>query len=1415
MREAWKRRLAAGIMAATMAAAMFPGGLTVAAEEGTAAGVPYNQEGGYDVTVPHVLVNQVYGGSDDGYASHSFIELYNPCDAAVDLTGWELQYRSSADGEDTAWHELSLTGTIPAKGYYLVRCAAVTDPSGDYQVPAGDQEWDVALHNKGVAVALFSQDVTLEETFSGAITDENRPQGYVDLLAVQGNDAEEAQIPPAYEGAFSDIQSKKKAIRRNAFTDTDNNQTDGGEVSYADTVDAEQGPHNSSGETGSVTPSEPEGEPLRTGSFEENAALTLERLNSVAIGAANKDGGVAEIVSYNADTGEAYVVNGQDGLLYRLAVSETGLAIKDSKDMRGLVEGFAYGDMTSVAVDTVNDHIAVALQAAGYADNGRIVLLDYDFNMIAAYETGVQPDMVTFTHNGRMILSANEGEPREGYGEGTVDPTGSVSIVDLVEDTVTTAGFEAFDAAELAANGVLIGVVNGQMNTAAADLEPEYIAVSPDDAKAYVSLQEANAIATVDLNSKTITSVRSMGFKDLSLEQNAIDLVEDKKYEAKTYPGALGVYMPDAISVFAANGTSYLVTANEGDAREWGGYVNEAKATLTASDGSQAEKVRVLDKGCTTVPDAAKEYLYGGRSFAIYNADTMELVYESGNDFEAKTAVYLPSWFNCSNDNTDIDDRSAKKGPESESVTVGQIGSCTYAFIALERIGGVMVYDVTDPANASYVNYINTRDFSEAIKEDVSPEGLCFLSLNGKPMLLAACEVSGTVAAYSFGGSAAGNVPEGPDYEPIPNNAVILYTNDVHCAMEDYSALAAYRQQMLDEGYSTITIDAGDAVQGEVIGTLTEGSAIVELMNSVGYDYAVPGNHEFDYGMDVFKQLSGQTEADVVPEYEYLSANFVDLKTNATVFDAYDLVSVAGQKVAFLGISTPETYTKSTPAYFQDENGNYIYSFCENAFYETIQNAVNAARAEGAELVIAVGHLGTDASSEPWRSTDVIANTTGIDAFIDAHSHSTIADEAVKNKNGEDVLLTSTGTKFENFGKMTIYADGSITSQLLKPEEVDVDATASSLAAYEETQAIIDKYEEMQDFTYEELGSTEAALTTVDPTTGDRIIRNQETNLGNFVADAYQVATGADIAFANGGGIRANVDKGVVTRKNLMDVNAFGNTMCVLKVTGQQILDALEWSAHAPLNEDGTGLTENGGFMHTAGLTYEINLHVKESPVLTDSQGVYTGIDASKPRRVQNVKVNGKAIDPAAFYTLAGSAYTLQSGGDGYTMFKGAEVVKADCGKDQDLLIQYLQNDLNGVISAAQYGNPYGQGRIKLIGAASEEAHRFVETERVEATKDQDGYIKYVCSICGETKTEVLPKLGPTATPSTDDSSSSQESVSQNASGANSTTAAPKPANGPQTGDSANLVVWVGVLLLASAGMIGTVVYSKKQKEKY
>lgn len=626
--------------------------------------------------------------------------------------------------------------------------------------------------------------------------------------------------------------------------------------------------------------------------------------------------------------------------------------------------------------------------------------------------------------------------------------------------------------------------------------------------------------------------------------------------------------------------------------------------------------------------------------------------------------------------------------------------------------------------------------------------------------------------------------------------AAILYTNDVHGAINNYGAIAAYGAQLEAEGYKTFTVDAGDAVQGEVVTSLTDGAAAVDVMNAAGYDYAVPGNHEFDYGMDVFKELSGQVDAEVMPAYQFLSANFVDLATNAPVFKAYDIQDIGGgRKVAFVGISTPETYTKSTPEYFQDKNGNYIYSFCEGSqedpspFYAKIQEAVDSARAEGATIVIAVGHLGIDAGSAPYRSYDAIANTNGIDAFIDGHSHSVIPSETVNNKDGAPVLLTSTGTKLANIGKMTIAADGAITSGLVNPADVNVNASPESQAAYNAAKTVIDKYNELAAFTYEVLGVTETGLYINDPATGKRLIRSQETNLGDYVADAYRTVTGAQIAFANGGGIRKDVEAGEVTRKNFMDVNAFGNQMCVLKVTGQQLLDALEWSAHAPLNDEGTGLTENGGFVQTSGITFDINLHVKESPCTVDDKGVYTGIDATKPRRVQNVKVNGEAIDPSGTYTLAGSAYTLQQGGDGYSMFKGAEVVKADCGKDQELLMAYMTDHLKGVIPASLYGNVAGQGRIRNIPANSEEAHRYVETGRVEPTTDKEGSVTYTCTLCGETKTQALEKL---------------PAPSQ-------TSPQTPPKTSPKTSDVGNVEVYL--ILAAALGLAAMAAWKQKERK--
>lgn len=724
-----------------------------------AAGTPYNADGAYDVTVPHVLVNQVFGASDDAeVVSHSFIELYNPTEEAVSLDGWALYYKSSEDGKQSdAWLSLTLQGEIAAEGYFLIRCGQVdTIASGAYIVPEGDMEWDVQLHNKGVSAALFDSAVTLDASFAGAVTAQNRPEGYVDVLAVQGNDTEDTQIPPVYEGAYEDIQSKKKAVRRDAFADTDSNASDASDADYSELTPEDKPVQNAAGETISRQSSYT----VRENGFEESAALGIEKKGGITLGEANADGGVAEIVAYNADNGKAYVVNGQDSLLNVFDVNADGsFGAKTELNISALMAeedaSFTYGDMTSVAVDTTNDRIAVALQDADYTKAGRVAVLNYDNEVIAVYTTGVQPDMLTFAADGRYILTADEGEPREGYGTGTTDPAGSVTVIDTQaqENAAKIVGFGSFDSATLAAQGVIFNRdAEGNILSAAADLEPEYIAVS--GSTAYVALQEANAIAVLDIAAGSFTGVYPLGFKDYSKTENAVDLDDsDGTYLPKTYENTYGVYMPDGIAVYEVNGKTYLLTANEGDAREWGDFTDEAKRTLTSADGAvTAEKVRVLENTVKAGIDESGNYLYGARSFSIFEvgASGLTLVFDSANAFEAKTWEYLPAYYNASNDDIELESRTAKKGVEPEAVTLAAVGEKTYAFIALERIGGIMVYDVTDPANAAYVNYVNTRDFNNATAGDVAPEGLSVAEKDGALYLLAAFEVSGTVASYAL-----------------------------------------------------------------------------------------------------------------------------------------------------------------------------------------------------------------------------------------------------------------------------------------------------------------------------------------------------------------------------------------------------------------------------------------------------------------------------------------------------------------------------------------------------------------------------------------------------------------------------------------------------------------------------------------
>ena len=537
-----------------------------------------------------------------------------------------------------------------------------------------------------------------------------------------------------------------------------------------------------------------------TGGYENGtAALDLTQIARYSAGQYNVDGGVMEIVAYNQATEWAYAINGQSGKLAAIPLAglTAGAHVEELTgteiDVKALVEAedstFQYGDMTSVAISPDSTTLAAALQAQGSNDAGRVALFtceeDGSLTLEALVETGAQPDMVTFAGDG-VVLTADEGEPREGYGENIADPKGSVTVVDVEAQESTVVDFSAFDSQrdQLAEDGIVLK----KGSAPSVDLEPEYIAVS--GGKAYVTLQENNAIAVLDIESQAFEGVYSAGFEDHST--TAIDLdKKDDAYDPQTYESLLGIRMPDGIAAFTVEGATYLVTANEGDAREWGDedqgtfYLSEDErdfgeegvtsptGAITAENSGLEGKVVFFKTEDFDGLDPEKDYVFGGRSFTVFQAteNGLEEVFTSGDDFEALTAQYVPEYFNASNDNAVLDDRSGKKGPEAESVTVGTVDGKTYAFVALERTGGVMAYDVTDPEAITFVNYVNTRDFGTTVEGseeyedgeldkwvtggDVAPEGLLFLdaasSPNGEPLLLAACEVSGTVAVYQLG----------------------------------------------------------------------------------------------------------------------------------------------------------------------------------------------------------------------------------------------------------------------------------------------------------------------------------------------------------------------------------------------------------------------------------------------------------------------------------------------------------------------------------------------------------------------------------------------------------------------------------------------------------------------------------------
>ena len=510
--------------------------------------------------------------------------------------------------------------------------------------------------------------------------------------------------------------------------------------------------------------------------------------------------------------------------------------------------------------------------------------------------------------------------------------------------------------------------------------------------------------------------------------------------------------------------------------------------------------------------------------------------------------------------------------------------------------------------------------------------------------------------------------------QPAPgSNVVILYTNDIHCGVSDnltVTGLAAAKAALEAAGKQVLLVDCGDAIQGASIGTLSKGEYIIDIMNELGYAAAIPGNHEFDYTMEQFDALVERAQ------FPYVSANFMRADGTA-VLEPYVIIPADGARIAFVGVSTPKTLTSSTPVYFQDENGNFIYNFCQDGtgetLYAAVQNAVDAARGEGADYVFLLSHLGIEGDCAPYMSTDVITHTTGVDAVLDGHSHSVIECETVRNAEGKKVLLTSTGTKLANVGCLTIGKDGTLSAGLLNDGGIG---------------SFVDEINAQ----YDELLNTVVAHTDVelfvhDPATGERMVRSNETNLGDLCADAYRHVTGADVAVINGGGIRAGIPAGDITYGQIIAVNPFGNQICMVEVTGQELLDALELAAaHLP--------GEFGGFLQVSGMTFTIDVSVGSSVEL-DENNLFVSVNGA--RRVKDVMIGDKPIDPEQTYTLASHDYKLKNMGDGYSMFADNKILLDGIALDNQALINYIVDGLGGAVGEA-YADPYGQGRITIIG---------------------------------------------------------------------------------------------------------------------
>ncbi|WP_285137637.1 choice-of-anchor I family protein [Microbacterium sp. lyk4-40-TSB-66] len=1029
-----------------------------------------------------------------------------------------------------------------------------------------------------------------------------------------------------------------------------------------------------------------------------DSAVSLRPIGTYETGVFDQS--AAEIV--HAYKNRLFVVNAQAGAVDVLDNSNPAAPTK-------LYSIAGTGVANSLAVRT--DGLGViALEDADKTAPGRLVFFDADATaptVLGTVTVGALPDMVTISEDGTYAVVANEGEPDDDF---TVDPEGSVGVVSLpaaktapTQDAVRTAGFAAFEQGGSQTLDPAVRVFGPDVaapdqgstplaaNRVSRNLEPEFVAVA--GGVAYVTLQEANALAVVDLASAAVTGIRPLGFKDYgveTLDASDRDPEDAPTYNQNSYPGLFGMYMPDGIQAYEADGKTYLVTANEGDGREWGEFNDTARVKDLGDDGlapvcADSPLAGSLDDADLGRLNVATDmglnaegtcysalYTFGGRGLSVWDTEGNQ-VFDSGSDFEAITHDANPDFFNSNHSESNLEGRSDDKGPEPENLAIGQVDGRTYAFIGLERVGGVMTYDITDPSDATYAGYVNNRDFSVSVEDeltadeaanrallskagDLGPEGVDFIpaesSPNGRPLVAVGNEVSGTTTVFEV-------------TNPNVKNIDILTINDFHGRLEagtqgeaGAAVMAGAVKAKEAANPNTLFVSAGDNIGASTFTSLIQDDLpTIDTLKASGLDVSAVGNHEFDRG---FTDLSTR----VLPEYgggEFgLGANVYKKGTKEPVLDEYAIKIVDGVRVAFIGTVTPDTATMVDPA-----------GIAGLDFGDQLEAADRVAEeltaGDLADVIVLLTHSGAATSND---CAALAADQAGfgnlatnaspeIDAIVSAHTHQTYACDVAVAGTDRTRPVIQASEYGKAMGQLSLAWDtrtdslASVSGTTFRLEGAFAPdaAIAAKVAEYVKQADVIGA---------EPVGMISGDILRGGTPTGSD--RGVESSMGNWVADVYLWATSenpayagtpAQIALMNPGGLRADLlkgDDGVVTYKEAALVQPFANTLVTVTLTGDQIRGILneQWKATGDRPKLHLGVSD--------GFTYEYRQNAVDPRVGS----------------VVSMSYQGKPIAATDTFTVVTNSF-LANGGDGFPTFaKGTD--RTDTGQvDLDATLAYFE----------------------------------------------------------------------------------------------------------------------------------------------